>query len=65
MTCRCQEFRSGQPARAVRVLCFVGTATPAEIKDFKQFGAWLKANPDQATFGVPSNGTILRFGAYS
>jgi len=44
---------------------FVGMAVPAEVKDFKQFGAWLKANPDQATFGVPSNGTILRFGAYS
>jgi hypothetical protein len=40
---------------------FVGTAVPAEVKDFKQFVAWLKANPDQATFGVPSNGTIPHF----
>ena len=40
---------------------FVGTAVPAEVKDFKQFIAWLKANPDQATFGVPSNGTIPHF----
>jgi tripartite-type tricarboxylate transporter receptor subunit TctC len=31
------------------------------IKDFKQFVAWLKAHPDQATFGVPSNGTIPHF----
>jgi len=37
---------------------FVGMAVLAEVKDFKQFGAWLKANPDQATSGVPSNGTI-------
>jgi tripartite-type tricarboxylate transporter receptor subunit TctC len=40
---------------------FVGKAVPAEVKDFKQFVAWLKANPDQATFGVPSNGTIPHF----
>jgi tripartite-type tricarboxylate transporter receptor subunit TctC len=32
-----------------------------EAKDFKQFVAWLKANPNQATFGVPSNGTIPHF----
>jgi tripartite-type tricarboxylate transporter receptor subunit TctC len=31
------------------------------IKDFKSFVAWLKAHPDQATFGVPSNGTIPHF----
>jgi tripartite-type tricarboxylate transporter receptor subunit TctC len=31
------------------------------IKDFKAFVAWLKAHPDQATFGVPSNGTIPHF----
>ncbi len=40
---------------------FVGTAVPAEVQDFKQFVAWLKANPDKATFGVPSNGTIPHF----
>ena len=32
-----------------------------DAKDFKQFVAWLKANPDKATFGVPSNGTIPHF----
>jgi tripartite-type tricarboxylate transporter receptor subunit TctC len=31
------------------------------IKDFKALVAWLKAHPDQATFGVPSNGTIPHF----
>jgi tripartite-type tricarboxylate transporter receptor subunit TctC len=31
------------------------------IKDFKAFVAWLKAHPDRATFGVPSNGTIPHF----
>src|SRR5690349_15414775 len=41
---------------------FVGPAVPAaDVKDFKQFVAWLKANPDKATFGVPSNGTIPHF----
>jgi tripartite-type tricarboxylate transporter receptor subunit TctC len=29
--------------------------------DFAQFVTWLKANPDKATFGVPSNGTIPHF----
>ena len=32
-----------------------------EVKDFRQLVAWLKANPDKATFGVPSNGTIPHF----
>jgi tripartite-type tricarboxylate transporter receptor subunit TctC len=32
-----------------------------EANDFKQFVAWLKAHPDKATFGVPSNGTIPHF----
>jgi tripartite-type tricarboxylate transporter receptor subunit TctC len=37
-------------------------AGPAvDAKDFKQFVAWLKAHPGQATFGVPSNGTIPHF----
>jgi tripartite-type tricarboxylate transporter receptor subunit TctC len=31
------------------------------VKDFKQLVAWLKSNPDKATFGVPSNGTIPHF----
>lgn len=33
----------------------------ADAKDFKQFLAWLKANPGKATYGVPSNGTIPHF----
>jgi hypothetical protein len=45
---RGQGFRSGQPAHG------------ASSESSKQFVAWLKANPDQATFGVPSNGTIPR-----
>jgi hypothetical protein len=32
-----------------------------EAKDFSQFVAWLKAHPDQAIYGVPSNGTIPHF----
>jgi tripartite-type tricarboxylate transporter receptor subunit TctC len=30
-------------------------------KDFKELAAWLKANPDKASFGVPANGTIPHF----
>jgi tripartite-type tricarboxylate transporter receptor subunit TctC len=37
-------------------------AGPAvDAKDFKQFVAWLKANPGKASYGVPSNGTIPHF----
>ena len=32
-----------------------------DAKDFKQLVIWLKANPDKATYGVPSNGTIPHF----
>jgi tripartite-type tricarboxylate transporter receptor subunit TctC len=32
-----------------------------EAKDFREFVAWLKAHPNKATFGVPSNGTIPHF----
>ena len=41
---------------------FCVVAGPAvEAKDFKGLVAWLKANPDKASFGVPSNGTIPHF----
>ena len=33
----------------------------ADAGDFKGLVAWLKANPDKAAFGVPSNGTIPHF----
>ena len=37
----------------------IGPAVDA--KDFKGLVAWLKAHPDKAAFGVPSNGTIPHF----
>jgi tripartite-type tricarboxylate transporter receptor subunit TctC len=41
---------------------FCVVAGPAvDAKDFTQFVARLKANPDKATFGVPSQGTIPHF----
>jgi tripartite-type tricarboxylate transporter receptor subunit TctC len=41
---------------------FCVVAGPAvDAKDFRGFVAWLKANPDKAAFGVPSNGTIPHF----
>ena len=36
-------------------------ASRGDAKDFKGFVGWLKANPKQASFGVPSNGTIPHF----
>jgi len=41
----------------------VGPAIGDDFKqaDFKTLVAWLKAHPDQANFGVPSNGTIPHF----
>jgi tripartite-type tricarboxylate transporter receptor subunit TctC len=37
------------------------TGPGTDAKDFKGLVAWLKANPDKAVFGVPSNGTIPHF----
>ncbi|CAN1525007.1 Bordetella uptake gene [Rhabdaerophilaceae bacterium] len=37
----------------------VGAAVPA--KTFPELVAWLKANPDRRSFGVPSNGTLPHF----
>jgi tripartite-type tricarboxylate transporter receptor subunit TctC len=39
----------------------VAAGAAVDAKDFKQFVAWLKANPGKATFGVPGNGTIPHF----
>jgi tripartite-type tricarboxylate transporter receptor subunit TctC len=38
-----------------------GVADNFKQLDFKRLVTWLKAHPDQATFGVPSNGTIPHF----
>src|SRR6266581_4567654 len=41
---------------------FALVISPAvDATDFKSFVAWLKAHPDKASFGVPSNGTIPHF----
>ncbi|MGA7803126.1 tripartite tricarboxylate transporter substrate-binding protein, partial [Bradyrhizobium sp.] len=37
------------------------TGPEVDAADFGQLVAWLKAHPDQASFGVPSNGTIPHF----
>jgi tripartite-type tricarboxylate transporter receptor subunit TctC len=39
----------------------VVTGPAVDAANFKQFVAWLRANPSRATFGVPSNGTIPHF----
>ena len=49
-----KDFVPVSAARAIRVLCLRRPRRPADVKDFKQFVAWLKANPHKATFGVPA-----------
>jgi tripartite-type tricarboxylate transporter receptor subunit TctC len=39
----------------------VAIGPAVDARDFAGLVAWLKANPDKATFGVPSNGTIPHF----
>jgi tripartite-type tricarboxylate transporter receptor subunit TctC len=39
----------------------VVAGSAVDAKDFQQFVTWLRAHPSQATFGVPSNGTIPHF----
>jgi len=36
----------------------VGPAVPAEVKTLKDFLAWAKANPDQASYGSPGAGSM-------
>jgi tripartite-type tricarboxylate transporter receptor subunit TctC len=45
----------------VRFEFCVAISPAVGAKDFKELVAWLKANPDKANFGVPSNGTIPHF----
>jgi tripartite-type tricarboxylate transporter receptor subunit TctC len=45
----------------VRFEVCVAISPTVGAKDFKELVAWLKANPDKANFGVPSNGTIPQF----
>jgi tripartite-type tricarboxylate transporter receptor subunit TctC len=39
----------------------IATGAGTDAKDFKQLVAWLKANPEKSSFGVPSSGTIPHF----
>jgi len=41
---------------------FAIVASPSiGVKDFQELVAWLRANPEKASYGVPSNGTIPHF----
>lgn len=59
------SFNTGKDFVPISLLArfeFAIVASPSiGAGDFKQFVAWLKANPDKAAFGVPSNGTIPHF----
>jgi tripartite-type tricarboxylate transporter receptor subunit TctC len=48
-------------SQLVRFEFCIVAGSAVDAKDFTQFVAWLKANPDKATFGVPSQGTIPHF----
>ncbi|RYF43736.1 MAG: twin-arginine translocation pathway signal protein [Comamonadaceae bacterium] len=39
----------------------VGPAVPAEVRTIPQFAQWCKANPAQASFGSPGEGTMAHF----
>ena len=39
----------------------VGPAVPASVKTLKDFGQWLKAHPQQASYGSPGAGTTPHF----
>lgn len=39
----------------------IGPAVPASITTLQQFGQWLKANPQQASYGSPGAGTTPHF----
>jgi tripartite-type tricarboxylate transporter receptor subunit TctC len=39
----------------------VGPSVPQNVKSLPDFVAWCKANPDQASFGSPSTGTVPHF----
>ncbi|MET4579794.1 Bug family tripartite tricarboxylate transporter substrate binding protein [Ottowia thiooxydans] len=39
----------------------VGPAVPAEVRTITQFAQWCKANPAQASFGSPGEGTMAHF----
>ena len=59
------SFDSGKDFVPVSQLArfeFVVVASPSiGVADFKQLVAWIKANPDKASYGVPSSGTIPHF----
>jgi tripartite-type tricarboxylate transporter receptor subunit TctC len=39
----------------------IGSMVPAEVKTPEQFAAWCKANPRDASFGSPGEGTMAHF----
>ena len=39
----------------------LGVSSRINVKSLPEFGAWLKANPDKANFGVPAAGSVPQF----
>lgn len=39
----------------------LGVSSKINVKNLPEFGAWLKANPDKANFGVPAAGSVPQF----
>ncbi len=57
-------YKPLEDLQPVSVACFfnhgfgVGPAVPASVKNFKDFLAWAKANPEKANYGSPAAGSM-------
>lgn len=55
------DFAAAGTAGVFELAFAVGPAVPAEVKDLRQFFAWCKQHPQQASFGSPARGSTLHF----
>ena len=62
MTCSGQDLVPVSQLARFEYCVFVRTA---EVKDFKQLVAWLKANPDRARSACPATAPLRILGVYS
>jgi tripartite-type tricarboxylate transporter receptor subunit TctC len=55
------DFVPVTPLAAYTFSMTVGPGVPAEVKTVADFVKWAKANPDQANYGVPAQGSVPHF----
>lgn len=53
------DFQPVSEVSAYEMAIAVGAAVP--VREFSHLMAWLRANPDKATFGVPATGSLPHF----